>query len=752
MVTKQIRFWLVFTLFATLLALITSQLRTAASEVAETYTGTAQIAGPLQLDLTLSPPVSSPGDTLYLNVRLVNYTQVTSNPEIIITLPPTLVLDSYQMPSGINFNLQTNSVNWSPFVSASGGIQEFALPLRVGTADLEHPEQIVTAVLQPNSQNAEETPLTTSLKLWIGMAPFINNVLSQTQVGVGQPIQLKADIAGPGPMTQIWDLGDGRRITVNDPIVVYPAAGLYDVTLEVSNPLTAVSRKATITVVPHPAAQFTPDDDTPSIGQLVTFINQSGGQPPISYFWEFGDGVTDTNSTASHSYSSPGSYQVHLTIQNAFGKSEAFWQINVGQGPTADMAIDASVQMGSLLRGQAFGDSSVTQYRWNMGDGHTVEGADLSYTYAQSGDFYVTMTASNTYGSTEVGRWVHVDPGIVTIYLPWLHKSLQFASEPNGSVDEANNLVLEPVELNEPYVITPVDLPANTHPADALLFYINQVRNEFGLQPLTQVYELNMAAQEHATDMATVAYTAHAGSDGSYPAERLFFYGYSHAYAGEATSWGFQNAYEAVEFWVNSPAHRRIILNRYATDVGVGYTFNISAPNVWYWTAEFGNAFQAPATPAIRLQSPLTDIQVLITNGLTYSWNWPVPLTETQQFVVYLYDEKGTAVWLGSTNQPNEGIRYAIQKAAIEAIQLPGTYQWQVQLQDGDKLITASEPRTLLVVDDPNLIVPTATPTATPTPLPTAVPTDTPTPTPEWPTATPLPPVPTPPIIETAAP
>ena len=133
---------------------------------------------------------------------------------------------------------------------------------------------------------------TADAPLWLGIPPLIGDLLPQNTVAVGQPIQLQAHVAGPGPLSAVWDLGDGRRLELVDPVVVFPTAGQHEVTLQVANPAGTIARRATVTVLPAPVASFQPDDDAPAIDQPITFVNSSGGQPPLTVFWDFGDGTT----------------------------------------------------------------------------------------------------------------------------------------------------------------------------------------------------------------------------------------------------------------------------------------------------------------------------------------------------------------------------------------------------------------------------------------------------------------------------
>lgn len=705
--------------------------------MAVTYTGFAQIDGPLQLELWATPAVVTPGNTLSLQARLVNQMADMQMPMVELHLPPGVQLQSRTLPSGVTLNLQTGALNWLPVVSGQGGMADLNLALRVETADIQQPEQVFTAVLYSSPTNTSHTEAT----IWIGIPPQIDAVTHLAQIPVGQPVQLRPDLSGSGPFTQAWLLGDGRRVDVNDPVVVYPHTGLYQLTLTAANPLQAVFQTQVVSVVPHPAAQFMAEDWEVMANQPVHFMNQSGGQPPLTYFWEFGDGTVSDQPDPAHAYALAGVYQVHLSVENAFGRSEAYGTVTVGELPIADLVVPLSVPAGQPLAAQGYGDDSVQRFTWDMGDGRMLEGESVMHTYRQPGDFYVLMTAVNPFGSTQVGRWVHVEAGIWHTYLPTILYSLPLVAESDPALN------LPDIELTAPFVMTPLDLPPDLPPAVQLFYTLNEARRQFDLPPLNLVYELNIAAQGHTDDMSTYESPGHIGSDGSNPAERLLRAGYLRGYAGETTAWGFEYAYQAVEFWINSPAHRRIVLNENVTDVGVGFTVNGAAANVWYWTAEFGNGAATAPAPVIRLQQPVAAWESLQTTAVSYTWNWPRPLNAGESFNLLLVSERGTQV-VGTAVSPLRGTQYGLTLTPYNLNLLPGSYQWQVRLQNGATVLAESEYRLLTVQLDPNL--PTPTPVVTPIPLPTmpiVTPTPTPTPLP-WvetpePTEPPLPTFPT---------
>lgn len=712
-------------------------------------------SGPLSLEVSIDPPVGLPGETLRMTVRVANGDIQTQSPSILLRLPRHLSADIFALPPGATFNLQENRIDWLPSVPPSGTI-EFSVDLAVQSTDVLLPEQAVESLLRHQGQERQATA-----PLWIGIPPLIGDVLPQNQVSVGQPIRLQAEVAGPGPLETVWDLGDGRRLELDEPEVVFPAAGVYEIVVEASNPGGKALRRVPLTVLSAPVAAFRPDDDAPAIGQTVTFLNASGGQPPLRVFWDFGDGATLLGEQQpTHVYRQGGTYRVRLAVENDFGRSEAVWDVIVGVGPVADMVIADRAAVGSPLVGQAFGDESVTRFSWDMGDGRTQEGATISHVYRRPGDYYVTMTADNGFGRTQAGRWVRVDAGTTHLFLPLAAN--QMGESPAAlSADIPGAAELDPAvtTLAETFALDVLSFPQGTSPAEQLFAYVNAARARFQLPPLAYGYELSAAAQAHALDKSRFPDNPHSGSDGTTAAERVLRGGYRGGYAGEATAWGFADPRLAVEFWVNSDSHRPLILSHVATDLGVGYVEDFATTNVWHWTAEFGVSYGAPAQAVLRSLLPAAGHGALDTEIVNYNWMWPLPLAAGERFTVYLVDGN-RLLPVGAITQPVYGSRYVLSvdsRAVIgpsTSVSAADTYEWLVRLEDSrGGVIAESERRIIAFAADPTAPGPTPVPTAAIVTATPAAPSPTPSPTPpaELPTAEPPANEP-PPAIVTATP
>jgi uncharacterized protein YkwD len=99
---------------------------------------------------------------------------------------------------------------------------------------------------------------------------------------------------------------------------------------------------------------------------------------------------------------------------------------------------------------------------------------------------------------------------------------------------------------------------------------INRLRQTCGV--IADDPRLTAAAQRHANDMLKNGVDGHLGSDGSSPQARVADAGYvGTGHTGEVVYWGTGSAATpsaALDRWMESPAHRAIILNCAFTAAG----------------------------------------------------------------------------------------------------------------------------------------------------------------------------------------
>ncbi|SFY34415.1 CAP domain-containing protein [Streptomyces atratus] len=121
--------------------------------------------------------------------------------------------------------------------------------------------------------------------------------------------------------------------------------------------------------------------------------------------------------------------------------------------------------------------------------------------------------------------------------------------------------------------------------AARVLKLVNSERRKAGCSPLILDAELTKAAQAHSADMASHKNMSHSGSDSSAPGYRIARAGYDWSSYGENVAHGYSTPESAMADWMDSPGHKRNILDCSFKEIGVG----LAQPG-GYWTQDFGTA------------------------------------------------------------------------------------------------------------------------------------------------------------------
>lgn len=111
---------------------------------------------------------------------------------------------------------------------------------------------------------------------------------------------------------------------------------------------------------------------------------------------------------------------------------------------------------------------------------------------------------------------------------------------------------------------------------------VNEIRVQYGLQPLKTNWELSRVARYKSQDMVDKHYFSHTSPTYGSPFQMLKAFGLSYRTAGENIAYGQRTPQEVVNAWMNSSGHRANILNSSYTQIGVGYVANGN-----YWTQMF---------------------------------------------------------------------------------------------------------------------------------------------------------------------
>ncbi|MCF2528575.1 CAP domain-containing protein [Yinghuangia soli] len=149
-----------------------------------------------------------------------------------------------------------------------------------------------------------------------------------------------------------------------------------------------------------------------------------------------------------------------------------------------------------------------------------------------------------------------------------------------------------PPETAAPSPRMPVPVPSasSSPPADAgayeeqVLAIVNNERAAAGCGPLQADTGLRDLARAHSADMADRAYFSHNTPEGTTPWERASAAGVGYL-AAENIARGQKTPEAVMAAWMDSPGHRRNILDCSFDKLGVGVRTGSGGP---WWTQEFG--------------------------------------------------------------------------------------------------------------------------------------------------------------------
>ena len=261
-------------------------------------------------------------------------------------------------------------------------------------------------------------------------------------------------IGGAPPYNVTWALGTGTSLFTANTSATYATPGTYNLTLTVHDSgsghyfgnwtvrASAPPLQADASAVPSVA----------TIGQSVSFNSTySGGWPPYTFNWSFGDGSYAATQNATHAYGSAATFNVSFEVVAATGGSVF---VNFTEEVAATISPLTLVATGSPTSGVApvtvvatstpAGGEPPYTYRWSWGDGSATSATEnATHTYGGAGSYVVLLNVSDFEGSSVEQSWS------VTVTAPL---SVTIAASPlSASVGAAVAFTSTPAGGTSPY-------------------------------------------------------------------------------------------------------------------------------------------------------------------------------------------------------------------------------------------------------------------------------------------------------------
>ena len=218
-----------------------------------------------------------------------------------------------------------------------------------------------------------------------------------------------------------WHFGDTSTAVTQNATHAYGVSGNYDVVLWVYTASgCADSLLQQLKVHDKPNANFGFENVCwPNITQFSDSASVQADSL-VSWHWDFGDGGFDSIASPSYSYALADTYAVSLEVISAFGCRDTSWQnVIVLPKPTAAFnppsvcfPLPITLNDNSTIVGD-----NLNNWQWDFGDGATANGLITLHSYANAGDYLVTLIAGSASGCLDtIQDTVHIYPQPIAAY------------------------------------------------------------------------------------------------------------------------------------------------------------------------------------------------------------------------------------------------------------------------------------------------------------------------------------------------
>jgi gliding motility-associated-like protein len=257
-----------------------------------------------------------------------------------------------------------------------------------------------------------------------------------------------------------WDFGNGNSAAITNPGAIYKDPKIYTVTLTVQDGSQSSVKTQQVTVHNNPTVDFTTSTPKFCMPTPASFTSTSTAGSGIitNWYWDFGDGFTQTTAvpSATHSYPVAQKSTVSLTVKNNYGCYSTLQKQDLVESLphlivafSADKRVLCKETESIQFTSNSAGPGTLT-YLWDLGDGNTSTAKDPAHTYNKAGIYTVKLTVTSSEGCTNSNTqtgYINVNSFSTNFSVPspiCVNNSADFSSisspTPNSSAWEINGL------------------------------------------------------------------------------------------------------------------------------------------------------------------------------------------------------------------------------------------------------------------------------------------------------------------------
>jgi gliding motility-associated-like protein len=241
----------------------------------------------------------------------------------------------------------------------------------------------------------------------VGQVPVAN--FSASSVSGCSPLYVSfTDQSTGSPKFWNWDFGNGQLSNLQNPSIAYSTPGTYSVTLVVKNSdgVDGITKTNLITVNPSPSASFTASSKLACAPTTIQFTDASvpNAGSIVQWKWTFSDGTTYNSQNVSKQFTSPGFYDVSLTVTSSTGCQATAGvnrYIRIVDGLIVDFINSDPATCRAPFPVNFTNQTSgpgIINYNWDFGNSGTSTQTNPSTIYNAAGTYTINLTAQSSLG------------------------------------------------------------------------------------------------------------------------------------------------------------------------------------------------------------------------------------------------------------------------------------------------------------------------------------------------------------------
>lgn len=323
-------------------------------------------------------------------------------------------------PHTLNFNVggtATNGVDMNTIpsqVTFPVGVDSVGIPIQaVDDGITEGLEQIYITITDTICQ----TVFTDSAVIVISDPPEAGFGATTECEGTATQFSDSSSFALGPIFSWFWDFDDGgATAAMKTPTHTFSGPGTYNVTQIVTTAdgcTDTITQPVVVNAVPTSGFSHAGHCHTHPV-QFTDASNVASGYTISGWNWNFGDTQSSTQQSPSHTYGSPGTYNVTLITTEAAGCSDTIVQpVTIYPLPAPDFNA-TTVCLGNMTTfndNSSIGTGTINNWSWAFGDGNTSSNVNPTNLYNSWGTYNVQLILTSDTGCIDsITKPITVNP------------------------------------------------------------------------------------------------------------------------------------------------------------------------------------------------------------------------------------------------------------------------------------------------------------------------------------------------------